>query len=30
MRYRSQSVAYWYFAFAMVLFGLPLRLPLPC
>ena len=22
MRYRSQSVAYWYFAFAMVLFGL--------
>ena len=22
MRYRSQSVAYWYFAVAMVLFGL--------
>ena len=24
MRYRSQSVAYWYFALAMVLFGLQL------
>lgn len=24
MRYQSQSVAYWYFAFAMVLFGLQL------
>jgi nitric oxide reductase subunit B len=24
MRYRSQSVAYWYFAVAMVLFGLQL------
>ena len=24
MRYRSQSVAYWYFAVAMVLFGLVL------
>ena len=22
MRYKSQSVAYWYFAVAMVLFGL--------
>src|SRR3546814_20562063 len=24
MRYRSQSVAYWYFALAMILFGLQL------
>ena len=24
MRYRTQSVAYWYFALAMVLFGLQL------
>ncbi|NLY59806.1 MAG: hypothetical protein GX071_14915, partial [Gammaproteobacteria bacterium] len=24
MRYKSQSVAYWYFAVAMVLFGLQL------